>query len=94
MNQHEILSHLKTYKLNQSHSILKLGVFGSVARNEMTPHSDIDIVLEILQPDMLELANIQTELENLLHCKVDVVRLRPNMNRFLKKQIEKEAIYV
>lgn len=94
MNKQEILSHLKNYKLKQTHSILKLGVCGSVARNEITPHSDVDIVLELSQPDLLQLAAIQSELEDLSHCKVDVIRLRPRMNEFLRKRIEKEVIYV
>ena len=37
---------------------------------------------------------LKTELENLLHCSVDIVRLREGMNFVLKKRIQKEGIHV
>jgi predicted nucleotidyltransferase len=37
---------------------------------------------------------IQTELEQLLGCRVDLVRVRENMNSLLKQRIQQEALYV
>ena len=34
------------------------------------------------------------ELEDILHLPVDVVSYRPNMNVFLKKCIDRDAVYV
>jgi putative toxin-antitoxin system, toxin component len=40
------------------------------------------------------LAGIKQELEELLGCKVDIVRLRDKMDSFLRERIQKEGIYV
>lgn len=49
-------------------------VFGSVARCEDGPDSDLDILVEAL-PEMtlLDLGGLQDDLESLLPCRVDVV---------------------
>lgn len=40
------------------------------------------------------LAGIKQELEELLGCKVDIVRLRDRMDSFLRERIQREGIYV
>jgi predicted nucleotidyltransferase len=49
-------------------------VFGSVARGEADPLSDIDFLVE-MEPgrSLLDLGGLQAELEALLGCHVDVV---------------------
>ncbi|WP_163329310.1 nucleotidyltransferase family protein [Desulfurobacterium thermolithotrophum] len=91
-----ILQSLRRYKslLENKYGVSKLGVFGSVARGEIKETSDVDVVIEIRNADPFILLDIKEELTKLLGCKVDLIRLRKNMNRFLKKRIEKEAIYV
>ena len=37
---------------SQKYGIIKLGIFGSVARNENTENSDIDIVVEVQKPSL------------------------------------------
>jgi predicted nucleotidyltransferase len=74
--------------------IIRIGVFGSVARDEMVDTSDVDVVVEVARPDLLTLVGIKQELEELLHLPVDVVRYRERMNPFLKGRIKQEAIYV
>jgi hypothetical protein len=74
--------------------IIRIGVFGSVARDEMSETSDVDVVVEVARPDLLTLVGIKQELEELLHLPVDVVRYRERMNPFLKGRIKQEAIYV
>ena len=74
--------------------IVRIGVFGSVAREENTDASDVDVVVELGRPDLLVLVGIKQELEELLHQPVDVVRYRERMNAYLKQRIEQEAVYV
>ncbi len=81
-------------ELTRDYGLLKLGVFGSVARNEAREDSDIDIVVETQVPDLLRMANLREDLEELLHSKVDLIRYRHRMNSFLKKRIDNEAFYV
>ena len=96
MNRNYILNLLKQYKKNNhdKYGIENIGIFGSVARDEATDLSDIDICIKTKTPDMFMLVHIKEELQNLFHKSVDIVRLRERMNPYLKKRIEKEAIYV
>lgn len=92
----EILFYLRQFKgeKKEQYSILKMGVFGSVARDDMNADSDIDIVVELGKTDLFYLIGIKQELEEALHRKVDIIRYRNDMNAFLKKRIDKEAVYV
>ena len=77
--------------------------FGSVARDEATPSSDIDILVEFEPPITFDrymdvkfyledhLGKIY--LEDHLGKKVDLVR-RKSLKPQLKEMIEKEAVYV
>jgi len=96
MDQKEILTILKQIKmdLQKKYSIEKLGVFGSFARNTQTDQSDLDIVVEMNNPSMFDLIGIKQEIEEKLNKKVDIVRIREKMNKFLKQRIESEAKYV
>ena len=60
----------------------------------MAESSDIDVVVELGTPDMFFLIGIKQELEEQLHCPVDIVRYREKMNTFLKSRIDQEALYV
>ena len=71
----------------------RLGIFGSVARDQATQTSDIDVIVE-MPPDLFQLIGLKQDLEELLDRPVDIVRYREHMNRFLKERIDKEAIYV
>ena len=47
-----------------------------------------------LAPSFLTLDMIQSELEQLLDSKVDLVRVRDNMNSLLRQRILRDGIYV
>ena len=96
VNREYVLRVLGMHKndLTRDYGLLKLGVFGSVARDEAGEKSDVDIVVETQVPDLLRMANLREDLEDLLHTKVDLIRYRQQMNSFLKKRIDKEAFYV
>ena len=74
--------------------IIRIGVFGSTARDTASADSDVDVVVELSEPDLLRLVGIKQELETLLDQPVDIVRYRERMNRFLKQRIDEEAVYV
>lgn len=92
----EILQLLSLYKptAESKYGLTRIGIFGSVARDMQTENSDIDICYEGAIPSLLTLDLIQADLEQLFNCRVDMVRIRDNMNALLKKRIEKEAVYV
>lgn len=74
--------------------ISRLGVFGSVAREENTEDSDIDIVVELHDPDLNTLYELTSSLRSLYGCEVDVVRMRDSLRPSFKANIQKDAIYV
>ena len=92
----EILSLMSRFKptAQKKYGMTKLGIFGSVARGEQTDNSDVDICYEGQAPSLLTLDKIQTELEQLLDCKVDLVRVRENMSSLLRKRILRDGIFV
>lgn len=87
---------LETFKKNNSdkYQIEAIGLFGSVARDEAKPTSDIDIFIKTKTADMFTMVHIKEELEKLMSTPIDLVRVRDKMNPFLKNRIDKEAIYV
>ncbi|MFH0771442.1 MAG: nucleotidyltransferase domain-containing protein [Candidatus Omnitrophota bacterium] len=96
MSRKEIIKHLRKFKeenKNKYH-MERLGVFGSVARDTANDDSDIDIVVVLTRQDLFEIIGIKQSLEESLKSPVDVVSYREKMNSFLKKRIDKEAIYV
>jgi uncharacterized protein len=48
--------------------IIRLGVFGSTARDQTGEQSDIDVVVELAHPDMFALIGIKQELEATLNA--------------------------
>ncbi len=72
----------------------KIGIFGSVAKGLSKHGSDVDVVVEMSRPDLFYLVHIKNELEKALGSDVDVLHYRKNMNRFLQKRIQQEAVYV
>jgi predicted nucleotidyltransferase len=51
------------------------------------------VVVELENPDLFNLIGIKQDLEERLHCSVDVVRYREKMNGYLKHRIDQEAFY-
>ena len=96
MSQAEILKILRIFRDNyaQQYGIISLGLFGSAARDQTKPGSDVDIVIKLKKQDLFNMIGIKQDLEDTLHTNVDVISYREKMNTFLKNRIDKEAIYV
>lgn len=90
-----IITELKLLKadLGDRYGVVKLGIFGSIARGEANDFSDIDVVVD-MQPNILKRVNLKIELEKKFGRKVDVIRYWHGMNVYLKARIDREAIYV
>jgi len=96
MTQKDVLEILRNFKINhsQEYGLLALGLFGSVARDQIRKNSDIDICVQTETPDPFILVHIKENLESLTHKRVDIVRMREGMNALLKERIAQEGIYV
>lgn len=95
MNKDEILTYLKQHskEFKNKYSVEKIGIFGSYARGEATKDSDIDIFVK-MPPKLFDMVAIKEQIEEELHIKVDLVRLRDKMNPYLKNRIARDGIYV
>lgn len=93
--QDEYLKILRNHAedLKNRFGIRSLRLFGSVARNEHQEGSDVDVCVE-MAPNLYQLISLKQGLEALLGCTVDVVRMNRNMSPFLKREIEKDGIYI
>lgn len=71
----------------------ELALFGSSARGDFHPDSDVDVLVEF-EPDartgFLALGALQRELAELLHAKVDLVSKR-GLNPIIRDPILKQA---
>lgn len=92
----DIISRLRAEKeyLNKKYKVTRLGVFGSFARGEETPDSDVDILVEFSEvPGMRDFFSTEEYLEKILNRRIDLVRqtaIRPE----LKDRIMSEVIFV
>lgn len=69
-----------------------LGIFGSQARGEAKPSSDVDILVDFDQPkSFFQLARIKEKLEKVFNNRVDLV-LRTNIKEQLKPHIMHDLI--
>ncbi|PIS28440.1 hypothetical protein COT42_08105 [Candidatus Saganbacteria bacterium CG08_land_8_20_14_0_20_45_16] len=77
------------------YDVKKAGLFGSVARGEQTPNSDIDILVEIGKKSLsvLDFVGIKLELEDALDLRVDLVEYS-TIKPLLRKQILSEEVSI
>ena len=96
MKRNDIILSLRRFKeINQQkYNIIRIGLFGSAARDSTREQSDIDVVVELETQDLFDLIGIKLDLEEQLSQEVDIVSYRKKMNEFLKRRIDKEAVYV
>jgi len=89
----KVLGHFKEINAER-YNIVRLGLFGSGVHDRCEEESDVDIVVVLAKPDLFNLIGIKQDLEEAFQRHVDIVRYREKMNPFLKKRIDKEALYV
>ena len=91
----EYLKYVKQFKdrFANKFGILSIGIFGSVARNEHNSESDLDVFVELQNPDPYIMFDIRETLEQICGCKIDLLRLRKNLRSLLIKRIEQDGIY-
>lgn len=74
--------------------IIRLGIFGSVAREENNENSDIDIVVEVEKPSLTIMYELEQSLKALFSCDVDLVRYRQSLRPLFKSNIQKDVVFV
>jgi uncharacterized protein len=74
------------------HGARNVRVFGSVARGEARPDSDIDVLVELeAGRSLLDLGGLLMDLQDLLGREVDVVT-EPGLRDRIRERVLKEAV--
>lgn len=84
------LEKLKRYFSSQP--VRRAFVFGSVARNEELPDSDIDILIEMDENagiGLVKFFSMQIDLEEMFHKKVDLLE-EGGVSKYIKPNIDRE----
>ena len=76
------------------YGIKKILIFGSYARNEATPNSDLDLIVEFPEgTSLLDHIGIEFELSEALNMKIDLLS-QNGISLYIKDQIMKEAVVI
>lgn len=82
------------HKQLSKQGVRALAIFGSVARNESSTKSDVDILIDFdSKKGFFAFVDIKKYLETILKCEVDLVT-KNALHPALKTQILSEAKYV
>ena len=79
-------------RIAESNGARNLKVFGSVARGEEGPESDIDFLVE-MEPgrNLLDMGRLLMDLQDFLGCKVDIVEPQ-GLHWYSRKKVLSEAV--
>ena len=94
----EIIDFLKMHekRLKEQYHLVRLGLFGSFARNEAKKESDVDILIELEDntEDIHELKkSLRSYLQKSFHRNVDLAREK-YLKSYAKEMILRDTIYV
>lgn len=98
ISSNQVLAYLASNKMRfqQEYHLTKIGVFGSIARNEPVDDSDIDLIIEFEDntDDLFDLKQkLKAEIMNEFNVSVDICREK-YIKPVFRKQILSEAKYV
>ena len=94
LDKNHILKYLKEHysEFQDKYKVEKIGLFGSYAKDEATPDSDIDIFVK-MRPSLLDMVAIKEQIEQDLNKKVDIIREHKNIKPIFLQMIHKDLIY-
>ena len=88
----QVIQALKPELLDR-YKVSSIGLFGSVVRDDFSPSSDIDIIVDFTGPIGIEFIDLADYIERKLQKKVDLVSRKGIKDRYFKA-IEREIVYV
>ena len=95
LSKTEILHLISADKLflKNNFGVINIGLFGSYAKDEQNPASDIDFLVELKEPRFEWIAGLQVYLERKFDRKIELIRKSEKVNQRFTKRIENEIIY-
>jgi uncharacterized protein len=95
LNQNQILQFLSSHKefMRKEFGVREIALFGSYAKNNQTEESDIDLIVDLSEPDFMKWSGLLIYLKSNLFQKIDLITLgKHNSNQFIEI-LKKEALY-
>lgn len=96
MNKQDAIDMLRRHRDDlRAHGIIHAALFGSVARGEAGPESDIDILIELdpdLKLDIFAYAGLKRYVAELFEGRVDVVN-KEALKPYLRQPVSADAVY-
>lgn len=80
------------------HRVREFALFGSVLRDDFTPESDVDVLIDFLpgtRITLFGLSDLQTELETMFRREVDLV-MKPSLHPMIADDVlaSRQVLYV
>lgn len=92
-SSNEIIEMLKGHRaLLKKYSVIRIGLFGSFARNESTATSDIDLLVDFEDKSFDNFMNLADELENIFERKVDLLTQK-GMSPYIFPLVKNEILW-
>jgi predicted nucleotidyltransferase len=94
LTREKILETIRSNKQGFSNlGVVRIGLFGSYAKNQALPGSDVDILVELSRPDWSTLCAVWDTLEKQLNTKVDLIRKGSHLRETFIRSVENDIIY-
>jgi predicted nucleotidyltransferase len=96
MDRDHVIATLRAHEANLHRAgVARLYLFGSVARQEARPDSDVDLFFDTDNPrfSLIELVDVQEQVKDILGAETDVMT-RASLHPMLRPRIEAEALRV
>jgi predicted nucleotidyltransferase len=77
--------------------VKRLDLFGSLARGDGTPGSDVDLLVEFEKPDLQltrRFFGLLHRLEDALECEVDLLTVHGLKNPYFRRRVLKERVNI
>ena len=92
LNKQTILDEIRSHRKEMDQlGVQQIGLFGSFARGEESPQSDLDFIVEFKHKTFDNYMSLRDLLENLFSRKVDLV-LKESVKPRLRKKIFSELV--
>jgi predicted nucleotidyltransferase len=97
MDREQVIARLKAHERElRAAGVIQLSLFGSVARGEAGPESDVDVAVKLDRKrgiDLFELGGLNIRLQELLGASVDLITEPTRRPRF-QERIDQDRVLV
>lgn len=96
MNKHQIIETIKTEKpfLKEKFGVEEIALFGSYARGDEQPESDIDILVKLNSRSLSAYFGLLDFLEAKFNRKIDLITKHKNLSERFLHFVNQDLIYV